>query len=106
MTNIIASVIITLVTNVANIDNGKGCSMCDTLQKQAISGGPVWAVYHPAHGGLPYVPATEKSEITTISRHEVLTFTWQERQWSVTNIVVLSEKKRTFKLSNSWVEVK
>lgn len=62
-TNILAAVVITLLTNVVPSDNSRGCSMYSDQFSHLVYG----------HDCRPYVPATEQYLTTNVTEHTEIT---------------------------------
>lgn len=97
MTNLLASIVVSLVTNVTEVvpevvtdqvtscpENRHGC-----------------AVIH--YKTIP--STTEKEIVTTVTKREVLTFEWRGKR-SSTNDVVISESRKKLVKKDEWVEAK
>jgi hypothetical protein len=101
MTNLIAAVVISIITNVTTASNESGCKICS-----AAGPGFTPAVYHS--GGFracdPYRPATERTETTTVVEIKTLRFVWEGKAYTAKEERVLSSKVRRWTLKNEWVE--
>jgi len=99
MTNFLASIVITLLTNVVETSNESGCSTCEMLRQQ-----PTLLIYHPGHGaGVPYKPATENYETTTVIREKRIV-----SKEAAIDMLLSSEEVSSFtkvkRLESKWVD--
>lgn len=95
MTNILAAIIVCIVTNVVEWDNG--FTIPQTTQIYFGSGE---SATQPPYSQ----PATEKTETTTIKEVKTLIFKWGGQEWSIKKERVLSTKTRKWKKDEKWVE--
>jgi len=98
MTNIIATIIISVVTNVST-----------NFTHEMFSGGPTSCpegrvgclVYHYKHIKGDVIGKTETATVTEV---KTLTFDWDGRPYSAEHKRVLSAKVKTWKKKEDWVQ--
>jgi len=104
MTNLVATVIVCVVTNVVKVDNASGCNICQhDAHGNHIGSIPAVMGWTP-ESCPPYKPATEKTETTTVVEIRKLTFTWHDRDWTAKVENVLARKVRKWVLNKTWKE--
>jgi hypothetical protein len=101
MTNFLAAIIVTLVTNVVESSNESGCSTCAQLRRN-----PYLLIYHQTHpsiDGAPFRPATERYEIITVTRNRRLVAKEQDIDilLSADEVSSVTKIKR---LESKWVD--
>lgn len=109
MTNILAAIVVSLVTNVTHADNAVDAS--PFLLNQFIDNMPIVTITNGSDFIVPYQTqtsraATERTETTTITEIKALTFKWLGKSWTVRNERVLSRKVRTWRRRETWEEAK
>lgn len=92
ITNILAAVVITLVTNVASSDNSKGCPMYAEGVMPAVMG----------HVCTPYIPPTERYQTTNVTEHTAVTLTIQGVERTFTADKLLSSVTAIWRKSDEW----
>lgn len=106
ITNLLCSVVVTLVTNVFDTDNHKGCGVCGMLQSSAQRGLTL-AINHPYHAdGLPYIEATAKTNTTQIIRRTDVSFMLNGKPFALRDEETVSQTNRVFLLQSDWKEAK
>lgn len=119
MTNILATVIVCLVTNVtwtdnsqttpyllnsndcdANIVPGSQPAMIDTTGHIVLDTWDGWGVQGHT------TEATEKTKTTVIQRIHKITFKWRGKSWNGQDVKEVSRKVQTYKKKEEWEEVK
>lgn len=101
ITNIVCSVVVSLVTNMSSMDNQQGCSICEGIRVNH------WALGHElgAKCMVPYVAATERTDVVKVVRVTEVKFEFGG-PWSCRKEEVVSEKRKRYVLKSDWVEVK
>lgn len=91
ITNLVCSVVVSLVTNVTEVDNHVGC--------------PSWGLMHPWHEGCgPYKAPTEKTNVVAVLRVTEVRFKLGVKDWVCRDEEVVSESKKRFELESAWRE--
>ena len=103
MTNILAAVIVCLVTNVTEVDNAWECSYCNP--RGDYSGMMTLEYHHPwmCPGSRP---ATEKTLTTVVERVHTIKFSWRGNEMRCDDREEVSRTVRTFQKREEWEEVK
>lgn len=92
ITNILAAVVITLVTNVASSDNSKGCPMYVEGVMPAVMG----------HVCTPYIPPTERYQTTNVTEHTAVTLTIRGVERTFAEDKLLSSVTAIWRKSDEW----
>lgn len=104
ITNILASIVITLVTNVTTTDNAvyeQTPNPCP--DRKSFGPGVSCLVFHGYSNGAKIKDATEKTETTTIKEVSTIEFVWNGEKKSVPNGErVISTKSETFRKVEAW----
>jgi hypothetical protein len=105
MTNIIATLVLCVTTNVATTDNASGCKICFDAGPGSI---PAVFYYNGSHVCAPYKPATERTETTEVIESGQVLFAWRGERMAVPFRRVLSRTVRrwTLKRTEQWEESK
>ena len=90
MTNILATIVVCVATNVTHWDN-------EVRQPHAFS----WVQGEPQPGSV-IQPATEKTETTEVVEIKTLRFEWQGKPWTAEHRTVLSCTVRRWKKRETW----
>ncbi len=98
ITNLLCSVVVSLVTNVVETDNSKGCSVWQGIADNH------WALFHPWHEGCgPYVAPTWRTNTVRVVRVTEVRFemggSWLCRREDVVSEVATVEHK-----AEQWVK--
>lgn len=101
MTNLIAAVVVCIVTNVTTADNSSGCKMCSEAGPGCI---PLVMHYPSFEPCKPYVPATEKTITTEVIEIKTLTFEWEGERYTAKRERVLSRNVKLLVKRETWVE--
>lgn len=96
MTNILASVIICLVTNVVETHNGKDAD-CPYGGGCLVAG---------CSRDTTFIPATEKTKTTTVKRVHTIKFKWRGKEWSAEDAEEVSRKVEKWKKREQWEKEK
>jgi len=90
MTNLIATIVVCVVTNVTHWDN-------EVRQPHAFS----WCVGDPQPGSV-IQPATEKTQTTEVVEIKTLTFGWEGKPWTAEHRRILSTTVKKWKKRETW----
>ena len=98
MTNLIATIVVCVVTNITTADNSSGCALC------SASPGTIPAVMHYGtwEPCKPYVPATEKTETTEAVEIKRLSFEWEGETYTAKRERVLWRKVKRWIKRETW----
>jgi len=98
-TNLQATIIVNVSTNVVNGDNATGCNLCYDNQGH-------WKCATPAVMNLepckPYHPATERWTITNVVRRVTLQTEWNGKPLTYSEESTLSSVTNRWKLAQEW----
>jgi len=92
MTNIIATIVVCVVTNITFMDNEVRAPYADA-----------WVTPGPTPGSV-VTPATEKTETTEAVEIKRLSFTWEGETYKATRERVLWSKIKRFVKRETWEE--
>ena len=100
LTNLIVSIIVAAVTNTTTTDNAHSCP----YRPKPIDPGLIYTpAYHaPYEGCDEYVPATEKTEVTTITKVTAFEILWNGKNVTLRDEEVLSRKEQKYSLQSEW----
>ena len=90
MTNILATIVVCVITNVTHWDN-------EVRAPHQFS----WAVGEPQPGSV-IEPATEKTETTEVVEIKKLQFEWECKPWTAEHRTVLSRTVKRWKKRETW----
>lgn len=97
MTNLLATIVICIATNVAVTDNGIQVDWPNVYGGTITYGnGQPWP--------MQSTPATEKTETTEIVEVKTLRFEWEGEEYTAKRERVLSRKVRRLVKKENWVE--
>jgi len=102
MTNILAAVIMCLVTNVTEADNAWECSKCNPRGDYS---GMTTLENHDLKTFPGSWPAIEKTLTTVVERVHTIKFTWRGKEMRGDDREEVSRTVRTFKKKEEWEEV-
>ena len=94
LTNLIATIAVCVVTNVAEVNNAVW--------------GPndiIYPIYPAQFGESIQTPATEKTVTTTVKEVITLTFKWRGQTFTAQDEKVLSETAKVYKKREEWEAV-
>jgi hypothetical protein len=99
MTNILAAIVITLVTNTVETDNHRGCDICLGIRENG------WAMLHTCSNYFgTYVPATKKYVTTTCVERTICSFEYNgEKRSLLVDERFKWKRTQTFKKKDEWV---
>ena len=103
MTNILAAVMMCLVTNVTEADNAWECSKC---HPRGDYSGMMTLEYHNPETCPGSRPATEKTLTTVVERVYTLSFKWMGQDMVAKVSEEVSRTVRTYKKREEWEESK
>ena len=90
MTNILATIVVCVVTNVTHWDN-------EVRARHQFS----WVMGEPQPGSV-IEPATEKTETTEVVEIKTLKFEWAGKPWTAEHRTVLSRTVKRWKKRETW----
>lgn len=94
MTNIVASVIVSLVTNMTSVTDEVRAPWSDSH------------VLGQAQPGSVIKHATWREDVTTVEEVKVLTFEWDGKPWRIESRKLVATTRKRFNLKQEWVEEK
>lgn len=97
MTNIIAAIVVGVVTNVVEVDNAQGCFSC-TVNPHFV---PAVMGHTPCE---KYIAPTEKTKTVTVTEITTLKFNWHGKEWKAKVEKVLSETVSKWTKKEEWVK--
>jgi len=104
MTNLIATIVIAVVTNVTTTDNGHDAYRMS--ERQGYSYGCLVMGCTEDHDLVPMKYATEKTTTTQAVEVKTLTFEWEGKTYTAKGERVLWTKTKRLVLNEEWVEQK